>query len=393
MNNKKGLLLLVSVFAVLLSIGVLMYYIYGNKGNNVNMSDVTTEIKEATFDGSDEYNITLEKSMTITKEGIYYLTGTLDGEITINTDGDVKLVLESVSIKNSNGAAINVENANIVYIQVEGNNTINATISDEEIDGAIYSVSDLVLTGSGTLNITSNSNGIKTKGNMLIESGTYNITSDGDSIHVNDSLKINGGTFNIDSNDDGLRANDVLEINDGNITIDAVEGIEANYVKINGGTIKNSASDDGINATDKSTNYTPTIEINGGNITIDMEEGDTDGLDANGYLYINGGTLTINGQSPFDYDIDAKYTGGKMIINGEETTTITNQFAGGMGGNMGGQQVMPPNESNNKGGHMTPPELNGDNMTPPNMNEENKNQNIKKNGDTTESKKNEKSKN
>ena len=342
--------MLVSVFAVLLSVGVLMYYIYGNKGNNVNMSDVTTEIKEATFDGSDEYNITLEKSITITKEGIYYLTGTLDGEITINTDGDVKLVLENVSITNSNGPAINVENANVVYIELKGTNTIDSTVNDE-IDGAIYSTDDIVLLGTGTLNITSNLDGIKSKDSILVESGTITINSCEDGLHSNDSLKINGGTITIKSSDDGLHANDVLEINDGTIKIDAAEGIEATYVKINGGTVTINASDDGINAAQKSDNYTPTIEINGGVITITMGQGDTDGLDSNGNLYINGGTLTITGQSPFDYDLEAKYTGGKMIINGEETTTITNQFANSMGGGMpGGMQGQQGNQG------MTPPD-------------------------------------
>ncbi len=371
MNNKKNLIIIIFSIVVLLGAGILVYFLSKDNTVNNNASNVSAEVQEASFDNSDEYYITLDKSITISKVGVYYLSGTLDGSITVNTDGDVKLVLNGVSIKNSNGAAINVEKANIVYIEVNGDNTISATISDEEVDGAIFTVSDLVLTGSGTLNITSNSNGIKTKGNMLIENGTYNITSDGDSIHCNDSLKINGGTINIESKDDGLRANDVLEINDGNITVNATEGIEGTYVKINGGTISISASDDGINATNKSDNYTPTVEINGGNITIKMAQGDTDGIDSNGNLYINGGTITIDGQSAFDYDLEAKYTGGKMIINGEETTTITNQFGGGMGGMnngamRGGQQMTPPSgEEGNQ--QMTPPsgEEGNQQMTPP----------------------------
>ena len=67
-------------------------------------------------------------------------------------------------------------------------------------------------------------------------------------------------------------------------------------------------------------------------------KGDKDGIDSNGDLYINGGTLNITGQSPFDYDGTAKYNGGTMIINGSQTTSITNQF---MGGGQRGQQVQP----------------------------------------------------
>lgn len=371
MDNKKNLIIIIFSIVVLLGAGLLVYFLSKNNTVNNNASNVSVDVKEVSFDNSDEYYITLDESVTISKAGVYYLSGTLDGSITVNTDGDVKLVLDSVSINNSNGAAINVENANVVYIEIKGDNTISATISDEEIDGAIFTVCDLVLTGDGTLNINSNSNGIKTKGDLLIESGTYNITSDGDSIHSSDSLKINGGTINIESKDDGLRANDVLEINDGKISINATEGIEGTYVKINGGTISISASDDGINATNKTDNYTPTVEINGGNITIKMAQGDTDGIDSNGNLYINGGTITIDGQSAFDYDLEAKYTGGKMIINGEETTTITNQFGGGMGGMnngtmRGGQQMTPPSgEEGNQ--QMTPPDNSNGNqqMTPP----------------------------
>ena len=97
------------------------------------------------------------------------------------------------------------------------------------------------------------------------------------------------------------------------------------------------ASDDGVNAAKKSSSYTPTIEVNGGYITLTMGQGDTDGFDSNGNLYINGGTLDITAQSPFDYDGEASYTGGTIIVNGEETNQITNQFmGGGPGGGMGG---------------------------------------------------------
>ena len=129
-------------------------------------------------------------------------------------------------------------------------------------------------------------------------------------------------------------------MNDGKFNITAREDLEGTYVKINGGTVTISASDDGINAANKSSEYSVIVEINGGTINITMGQGDTDGIDANGNLYINGGTITISGQSPFDYDGEAKYTGGKMIINGSETTEITNQF-GGMGpGGQGGGRMM-----------------------------------------------------
>ena len=98
-----------------------------------------------------------------------------------------------------------------------------------------------------------------------------------------------------------------------------------------------SASDDGINAAQKSDQYTPTYEQSGGEVTIVMGSGDTDGVDSNGNIYINGGTIDISGQSTFDYDGTAEYNGGSIIENGTETNTITNQLmGGGPGGGHGG---------------------------------------------------------
>ena len=62
-----------------------------------------------------------------------------------------------------------------------------------------------------------------------------------------------------------------------------------------------------------------------------MGQGDTDGIDSNGDLYINGGKITVNAQSPFDYDGTCEKNGGTIIVNGEETDTITNQMMGGGG--------------------------------------------------------------
>lgn len=54
-----------------------------------------------------------------------------------------------------------------------------------------------------------------------------------------------------------------------------------------------------------------------------MSSGDTDTIDSNGNLYINGGTLNITGQSPFDYDKEGKYREGTIIANGKETNELT----------------------------------------------------------------------
>lgn len=364
-----------------------------NNSNSTNSNTSTTSnLNEITING-DETDITLNDSLTITKEGVYKLSGEIkNGLITINTDGNVKLILNGVSITNNSGPCILVENAKNVIIELVSNTTntltdgTNYSVNDEDIDACIFSKDDLYISGEGTLtinanykdgivskddlfitsgiiNITSNDDairgkdsvlidggnitinskgdGIKTtndtdegKGNITVNNGTINITSVKDGFDAASTFTLNNGTITIKSDDDGIHANGYLEINNGTVTIDAAEGLEATYIKVNDGNITINASDDGINAANKSTKYQVTVEINGGNITIKMAQGDTDGIDSNGNIYINGGTINITGQSAFDYDGEAKYTGGTMIINGEETTTITNQFMNGQGGGM-----------------------------------------------------------
>lgn len=430
MKNKKILIILISIL-IILSIGI--YFVFNNKNNTAN-NTITSSITKGDIENIDwssyeSEEITLTKSVEITKEGVYNLTGTIkDGFIYINTDGNVKLVLNNVTITNSTGPAIYVENAKNVEINTVSGTTNTLTDGtsyknyDENVNACIYSKDDLILSGEGTIKvianyedgivskddlqitsgsyiIKSNDDAIKGKDSVTIDNGSFDITSIGDGIvstndteegkgyvlinggsfnikttgnadsvsakgikavtqieindgsfnidatddgmHCDGDIAINKGSFTVNSKDDGIHADGMIEINGGSFDITAAEGIEATYVKINDGTINISASDDGINAGNKSNKYSVTIEINGGDITIKMGQGDTDGIDSNGNLYINGGKVDITGQSPFDYDGEAKYNGGTIIVNGQTTNTISNQFMGGGMGEMPKDRNMP----------------------------------------------------
>lgn len=247
-------------------------------------------------------------SVTISEGGTYEITGqTSNGQIIIDTEDDVQLVLSDVTIENPDSAAIWIQSEGQVTITLEGENTlINGgefvEVNDEDPDALIYSPGDLIINGDGTLNLTA------TAGK-------------------------------------GVRANRTLTVESGMFVINSEEGIEATGITINGGDITISASDDGINASDKTDEFTPYLIINDGSISITMADGDTDGIDSNGDITINGGTISINAQSAIDYDGTAVFNGGTLIINGEEVDQITNQFEG----------ITPPDGDFQPDG-MTPPE-------------------------------------
>ena len=167
---------------------------------------------------------------------------------------------------------------------------------------------------------------IKSKNEIVISDGKLEIESEDDAIHSDKNITINGGKFKIRSKDDGIHSNAKVEINDGDITVEAHEGIESTYVLINGGDIEIVAYDDGVNAGQKAKDYEPTFEMNDGNLTIETGYGDSDGIDSNGFIYINGGTIDITGQSPFDYILGAEFYGGTIIVNGNEIDEITNIY-------------------------------------------------------------------
>ncbi len=317
------------------------------------------------------------KTIEITEEGVYVISGTAkDCTIKVNADSSskIQLVLDGVTITNSSTPAIYVVSADKCFVTTtDSENTLTVTgtfTADGETntDAVIFSKDDLVLNGSGTLNITSTDNGISGKDDIKITGGAYNITSTADAIEANDSIRICGGTFNITSSKDGLhsendeddtqgyifissgsftinalgdaiQATTAVQIDGGTFNLTASEGIEGTYVQINDGSVYISASDDGINGSQKSRSYsTPVIEINGGEITIVMGQGDTDAVDVNGNVIVSGGTIDITGQSSFDYDGTAQYNGGTIIINGSQVNAIPqSMMGGGMFGGRGGR--------------------------------------------------------
>jgi len=313
-------------------------------------------------------NVDLSGTYTIAAAGVYHFTGSLeDGSIVIKANVEtaaVKIILDNVSIKNSSGPAIACYNADDLVIELVGDNHLEDGVSysgyDEDVKGVIYSKSDLTFTGDGELVLKGNyADGIVGKDDLTFRNGTYNITAADDAIRGKDSVHIANGDFvittkgdgikstndtktdkgfvliengniEITSGDDGIHAEKSLIIDGGELEIkNSYEGLEAQKITINNGETTIFSNDDGINASSESSATTNTnvrgaapgamgdvdensvITVNGGKLYVNAAG---DGIDSNGWIYFNGGSVVVDG--PTNNGNGALDAGAGIVMNG-----------------------------------------------------------------------------
>lgn len=196
------------------SILVTLLLLSGCSANASSATDETTinadydEEGATTITLSDEISINgngaslQDDTITISKPGTYIISGSAEARIIIDSEanGDVKLVLRDVILSYLNGPAILVSQASSTYIILDEGSESNITTTgedEEEGNGAIKTHDDLIVTGSGILNITSEGDGIHANDTLTVQDTTLNITAGDDGLDVNDSITINTSTINI----------------------------------------------------------------------------------------------------------------------------------------------------------------------------------------------------
>ena len=259
-------------------------------------TEFTDREKSGSYKASEAVKITLNKTtatvsgsgakadgstITITEEGVYVVSGTLeDGQIIVDaSDSDkVQIVLDGVHINCETNAAIYVREADKVFITLAENssNTLGGgneytQIDDNTVDGVIFSKSDLVCNGTGSLTIEADyKHGIVSKDDLVITGGTYKIAAADNGITAKDQIKILNGSFDIDAANSAVKAKNTDDAELGN------------------------------------------IYIAGGIFTIEAEQ---DGFHATGSIVVDDGTITVNsGDDGFHADLDTVIHGGTILV-------------------------------------------------------------------------------
>lgn len=133
-----------------------------------------------------------DRIISITKGGEFVLNGTLsDGMLYINTNQRVMLTLKGVNITNTKGSALYIANSQYTTVNIAEDTTNYLTDCTEySFDGAdedrsadvpcaaLYSSSDIVFMGKGSLNVTGKyKDGIHSMGNIDVDECKINISA------------------------------------------------------------------------------------------------------------------------------------------------------------------------------------------------------------------------
>ncbi len=308
--------------------------------------------------------------LTITRAGSYVLTGQLNGSIVVSaTNSDkIQLVLNGVSVTSPDGPALHIVQADKVFLTLapgtvntlSDSQTYTQLDSDNEPDGCIFSKDDLTINGTGALTVTgsyghgivckdtlavvdasltvvANNDGLKgTDAVYITGNATVNLTTQSDGVHTKGDFVLDSGEVVIAAGDDGVHSDGNLTISGGKMDVTkSYEGLEALMLCITGGQVDVIAEDDGLNSAggsdteDQSQTTDPRgrnndefsavagalIAISGG--TVNVQAGG-DGLDSNGDLMISAGTVTVSGPTnsangAIDYNGGAAITGGTFL--------------------------------------------------------------------------------
>jgi len=322
-------------------------------GTDDDSNIVTTDTISVVFSGSGDATVSGASSeqtvavdgncVTIVNSGsnaiTYNLSGsTSNGYLKIYSGKKQQIQLNSVSIANPNGAAINVQGAQdgsatgkAVNLVLNGSSTLadgssyTNTPDDEDEKAALFSEGQIVVSGSGSLTVNAKGkSGIASDDYVNITSGTITVASTASTfVSSGDTTKVSG-----------IKAKDSFIMTDGTLSVTCsgtgAKGLSGDGTAVfYGGTVEvtvtgsnfgssssgggggwpgggGSSSSSGVKA--KGMKFDGDMTFNGGTVVVKCSN--HEGIEAKG-------TMTFNGGHVYSYSAadDAINSGSTMTIN------------------------------------------------------------------------------
>ena len=250
-------------------------------GHELVLNDAKSTIDGETVTSTPKNGVSYSNSvLTVSESGTYIVSGTLNGQFSVSVSGEIDLVLNGVTIKSTSTNALVIVKA-------------------YEMD------TSSTMTPSYARSLDFNKAGVKiilADGSKNTISGAKSSSKDG-AIHSAVTILFTGET----------KGDGQLDV------IGTSEGIEVErHLFVNGGVLRVSAQDDGINA---KTDNIAVIYVKGGKVLVNSGLGqEGDGLDSNGYIFVEGGEIVSSARPQADSGLDSNkgiYTdGGRVYATG-----------------------------------------------------------------------------
>lgn len=259
------------------------------------------------------------------KEVTYTLSGSsTNGSFLMDGDYKANVVLNGLTLTNTKGAAIDIENGKAISVTLTGANTLCDAAGGSH-SATLYIEGHPTFSGSGSLELKGlTKHAFASDEYVVVAGGTITVSQAAtDGFHINERFQMDGGTLNITSKGDAIDVG-FRGVNKG--TKDQYE--RNGFLELNGGTIVASCSGAGA----KALKADSTIVIAGATVTattsadayFDTTENDISSSSAvkpDGDFRMTSGTLTATSTGDGGKGINA--TGAVTISGGNIYVTTT----------------------------------------------------------------------
>ena len=282
-------------------------------GGNIDTNNDEDDVTKVTFDrtvkvtfnggsatvtgASDKFTVSVSGAgVTVTNNSdeavVYELSGSAsDGYFKLYSTRKQEILLNGLTLKNKNGAAINNQSHKRTFVVVKGTNTLadgssyTNTPSDEDEKAAFFSEGQLVFSGDGILTVNA--------------TGKAGITSD-DYVRfmASPTVKVTSSAGH------GVRGKEAIIVSDGKVDVDVSgtgkKGFSSDTLVYFGGgvtTIKTSGSAgevDGELTGVAGIKADLRFEMEGGTLDITCSGTGAKGISGDNVAYFKGGTVTVN---------------------------------------------------------------------------------------------------